>query len=74
MTFLLLLPATILCIISSVYADNELSVLRKLRTDYPDWKPRGIVDVGANIGGWTTNVQGVLPGVPTLMVEFSCQK
>eukprot|EP00984_Skeletonema_dohrnii_P013927 scaffold5835_cov128-Skeletonema_dohrnii-CCMP3373.AAC.4 len=72
MTFLLLLPATILCIIiSSVYADNELSVLRKLRTDYPDWKPRGIVDVGANIGDWTTEVQGVLPGVPTLMVEAS---
>lgn len=54
-----------------MYADNELSVLRKLLADYPEWKPRGVVDVGANIGGWTTALQGVLPGVPTLMVEAS---
>lgn len=56
---------------SSVYADNETNLLTKLRADYPDWKPRGIVDVGANIGGWTTGVQAVFPGVPTLMVEAS---
>jgi len=68
---LLLLAATFISVITSVYADNELSVLRKLRKDYPDWKPRGIVDVGANVGGWTTRLQEVLPGVNTLMIEAS---
>ena len=38
---------------------------------YPDWKPRGIVDVGANSGGWTTNAQHLFPGVKTFMVEAS---
>jgi len=53
------------------FADNELSVLNKLSADYPDWKPRGIVDAGANIGGWTNAVQATFPGVPVLMVEAS---
>mmetsp|Transcript_20805 Transcript_20805/g.34305 ORF Transcript_20805/g.34305 Transcript_20805/m.34305 type:complete len:339 (-) Transcript_20805:30-1046(-) len=56
---------------TSVYADDEIKILYKLLLDYPDWKPRGIVDVGANIGGWTTKVQNSLPGIPTLMVEAS---
>ena len=58
-------------VFTSVYADDEIKILYKLLLDYPDWKPRGIVDVGANIGGWTTKVQDSLPGIPTLMVEAS---
>ena len=57
-------------------ADNEVEVLEQLVESYPDWIPRGIVDVGANKGGWTTAVQSeVFPGkhVPTFMVEASPQ-
>ena len=65
--FYLVLPP----IIISVNADNEIGVLRNLHSAYPDWKPRGIVDVGANTGGWTRAVQGegLYPGVKTFMVE-----
>ena len=68
---LLLLTTAIFCTITLVSADNELGVLNNLRAQYPDWKPRGIVDAGANVGGWTTAVQASLPGVPILMVEAS---
>lgn len=65
--FYLALPS----IIISVNADNEIGVLMNLHSAYPDWKPRGIVDVGANTGGWTRAVQGegLYPGVKTFMVE-----
>jgi FkbM family methyltransferase len=64
--YLVLLPIFI-----SVHADNEIEVLRNLHSAYPDWKPRGIVDVGANGGGWTRAVQeeGLYPGVKIFMVE-----
>ena len=55
--------------IGFVFADNELGVMRSLKTAYPDWQPRGIVDVGANRGGWTTAAQEIYPGVKTFMVE-----
>ena len=67
LTFLSALTLLIL----SVFADNELGVMRSLKTAYPDWHPRGIVDIGANRGGWTTNVQEIYPGVKTFMVEAS---
>lgn len=54
-----------------VVADNELGVMATLPNAYPEWKPRGIVDVGANVGGWTTGVQTLYPGVKTFMVEAS---
>jgi len=55
----------------TVCADNEIAVLQQLRSAYPDWKPRGVVDVGANGGGWTRAIQGegLYPGVKTFMVE-----
>ena len=58
-------------VLVSVRADNEIGVLTALRAAYPDWKPRGIVDVGANGGGWTRAVQEEdnYPGVKTFMVE-----
>jgi FkbM family methyltransferase len=58
-------------VLVSVRADNEIGVLTALRAAYPDWKPRGIVDVGANGGGWTRVVQeeDKYPGVKTFMVE-----
>jgi FkbM family methyltransferase len=58
-------------LILSVFADNEIGVMFSLKASYPDWQPRGIVDVGANRGGWTTNAQGIYPGVKTFMVEAS---
>ena len=54
-----------------VYAGNEIQVLSSLHKAYPDWKPRGIVDVGANVGGWTRAVQKEYPSVRTFMVEAS---
>ena len=58
--------------IEVVVADNELGAIYTLTTAYPEWKPRGIVDVGANVGGWTTGVQQLYyPGVKTFMVEAS---
>jgi len=59
-------------LILSVCADDEASVMYSLRNAYPDWQPRGIVDVGANRGGWTTRVQEeIYPGIKTFMVEAS---
>ena len=68
----LLLTFTILPI--AVQADNEVGVLKELNSAYPDWKPRGIVDVGGNRGGWTTSMQSkIYPGlnISTFMVEAS---
>lgn len=61
----------VLVILASIRADNELGVIRSFHRSFPDWKPRGIVDVGANRGGWTTNVQTLFPNVTTFMVEAS---
>jgi FkbM family methyltransferase len=33
------------------------------------FKPRGIIDVGANMGDWTRTVHGIFPGVPAILVE-----
>ncbi|KAL3798071.1 hypothetical protein HJC23_012362 [Cyclotella cryptica] len=57
--------------IPHVHADNEIAVLRAFHQAYPEWKPRGVVDVGANKGGWTTNIQQLFPNVTTMMVEAS---
>jgi len=58
--------------IEVVVADNEAGGISMLHIAYPEWKPRGIVDVGANVGGWTTMVQAhKYPGVKTFMVEAS---
>lgn len=64
-TTLILLP------ISIVRGDNELGVLRFFHAAYPEWKPRGIVDVGANRGTWTTNALTLFPNVTTFMIEAS---
>lgn len=70
---MLSIPSTFaLLLASAANADNEVSVLRSLHKAYPEWKPRGIVDVGANVGGWTTKVQeNFFPGVKTFMIEAS---
>ncbi|KAL3808066.1 hypothetical protein ACHAXA_007187, partial [Cyclostephanos tholiformis] len=52
----------LLLILISVNADNEIRLLENLRSAYPDWKPRGIVDVGANVGGWTRELREVFFG------------
>eukprot|EP00559_Dactyliosolen_fragilissimus_P008314 CAMPEP_0184860968 /NCGR_PEP_ID=MMETSP0580-20130426/5748_1 /TAXON_ID=1118495 /ORGANISM="Dactyliosolen fragilissimus" /LENGTH=345 /DNA_ID=CAMNT_0027358269 /DNA_START=41 /DNA_END=1078 /DNA_ORIENTATION=+ len=59
----------------AIRADNEIAVIRALHAAYPDWKPRGIVDVGANQGNWTRAVQHsrMYKGVPTFMIEASPQ-
>jgi len=55
-----------------VFADNEVGVLTGIIRAYPDWKPRGIVDVGANQGNWTERVhKHIFPGVKTFMLEAS---
>lgn len=59
------------CYAPIVHADNEVGVMFLLHTGYPDWIPRGVVDVGANVGGWTTEMQSLYPGVITFMVEAS---
>lgn len=69
LTYLGAVAAVRLSLLSPVLADNELSVMRSLKAAYPEWQPRGIVDVGANRGGWTTNAQELYPGVKTFMVE-----
>lgn len=57
---------------SSVNADNEVFVLRNLLSTYKKWKPRGILDIGANKGAWTTKVlETLLPNVKTFMIEAS---
>lgn len=54
-----------------MHADNEIAVLRAFHNAYPEWKPRGVVDVGANKGGWTKNIQQLFANVTTMMVEAS---
>ena len=69
--FLIFFGITPTQVVVVVNADNEMSVLSALRVAYPEWKPRGIVDVGANSGGWTRAVQAehLYAGVKTFMVE-----
>lgn len=52
-------------------ADIEVGVMRILKQSHPDWKPQAIVDVGANVGGWTGHVlSNVYPSdTPVLMLE-----
>mmetsp|Transcript_15449 Transcript_15449/g.32674 ORF Transcript_15449/g.32674 Transcript_15449/m.32674 type:complete len:345 (+) Transcript_15449:75-1109(+) len=56
---------------TAVSGDNEVKVLQSLKSAYPGWKPRGVIDVGANRGGWTKSMQALYPGVKTFMVEAS---
>ncbi|KAL3905197.1 MAG: hypothetical protein SGILL_009772 [Bacillariaceae sp.] len=47
-------PTLILCfLLGKAFADNEMALWKRLHSDYPEWIPRGVVDVGANQGGWT---------------------
>ena len=74
--FLLTSAATVLRILcassltQTTFA-NEVAVMQNLKKAYPDWEPRGIVDVGANKGGWTRNAHKIFPNVPTYMIEAS---
>jgi len=56
-----------------VQGDGEIGVFRKLKGSYPDWKPRGIIDVGANEGFWTQQMCEFVfedkCDIPTLMIE-----
>jgi FkbM family methyltransferase len=66
-----LTKVALLSVAAVVHADNEIAVLQSLRRAYPEWKPRGVVDVGANKGGWTTKLQQLFPNVTTMMIEGS---
>lgn len=48
------------------FSDEEAAYRRLAQKD---WRPGGIVDVGAYQGAWTRMVRGIFPGVPVLMVE-----
>jgi FkbM family methyltransferase len=61
----------LLSLAATALADNEIAVQQAFKAAYPDWKPRGIVDVGANRGGWTINMQNLYPNVTTFMIEAS---
>ncbi|KAL3769296.1 hypothetical protein ACHAWO_007968 [Cyclotella atomus] len=49
--------------ITLTLADNEISVQFAFKNAYPEWKPSGIVDIGANQGGWTTSIQNLYPNI-----------
>jgi hypothetical protein len=53
-------------------ADNDVAVLRNLHSSpCPEWKPRGIVNVGIHSGGWSRCLQQEHPSVTTFVVDAS---
>jgi len=52
-----------------VSADNDVAVMRSLASSFPDWKPSGIIDVGANEGMWSRTAREIYPNAKILMVE-----
>lgn len=54
---------------ASVNADCELESLRQLNEVLPDYKPNAIIDVGANVGCWTSRARTVFPDTKFMMYE-----
>lgn len=52
-----------------ICADNEVAVLGQLRKSFPDWEPRGMIDVGANKGGWSLSAHKLYPKTKLFMAE-----
>lgn len=63
------LLAYALTILRVSQAYNEISLLRELHKAYPDWQPRGVIDVGANAGGWSRKAREAFPNAKIFMVE-----
>ena len=61
--------ATALLSGSACNADCELESIRHLHTEDPQWIPNAIVDVGANVGCWTTRARDIFPETKILMLE-----
>ena len=63
----------ILLLISSYaplcHADCELESLRQLHDLDPEWVPNAIIDVGANVGCWTSRAREVFPKTKFMMFE-----
>lgn len=53
--------------------DSFSGLVKSLKSAYPDWSPRAILDIGANTGTWSTNVRKEYPKSKILMVEASDQ-
>ncbi|KAL3898140.1 MAG: hypothetical protein SGARI_006749, partial [Bacillariaceae sp.] len=58
-----------LLLLGIAIADNEVAVLENLKHAYGDWSPRGIIDVGANVGGWSRAARKVYPDAKILMFD-----
>jgi len=73
-SFLFLLLANAPCLYCTAQGLDSFSTLvRNLKTSYPDWSPRAILDIGANAGTWSTNVRKEYPDSKILMLEASDQ-
>ena len=47
---------SLFCLIRPSTADAEIQLIARLFQKYKGWRPAAIVDVGANVGAWTTRV------------------
>lgn len=53
--------------------DSFAGLAANLKTVYPDWSPRAILDIGANRGSWSINTRSIYPQSQILMLEASDQ-
>lgn len=42
--------------VDPVAADNEMATFVNLKRSFPDWRPNAVLDIGANVGGWTNKL------------------
>lgn len=56
MAALSLIALSLVLLVSPTIADNESELIFRLYDKYKDWRPAAVVDVGANVGGWTSRV------------------
>lgn len=53
--------------------DSFVELPLRLLKAYPSWRPRGVLDIGANVGKWSTGIRQLYPDSKILMLEASDQ-
>ena len=70
----LLIVGIVAPIATSVGPSKEQLISRALKKKHPTFQPRFILDIGANVGYWTTGIRQVYPNAQVLMLEASPDK
>jgi FkbM family methyltransferase len=60
--------------IAILQGEKEVQLTNALRNKHHDFKPRFILDIGANVGAWTNGVHQIYPYAQILMLEATPNK